>query len=107
MEFWNDQATDKSWNALIELSKKYEFILIGGWACYFYTGTIKSHDVDMIVGFETLAQLKREFLVKKIDILKKYEIIYDEISDNNIDSSTDIRYVRTFERIVAVHTLGN
>ena len=80
MEFWNDQATDKSWNALIELSKKYEFILIGGWACYFYTGTIKSHDVDMIVGFETLTQLKKEFLVKKNDILKKYEIIYDEIS---------------------------
>ena len=46
MEFWNDRATDKSWNALIELSKKYEFILIGGWACYFYTGTIKSHDVS-------------------------------------------------------------
>ena len=80
MEFWNDQATDKSWNALIELSKKYEFILIGGWACYFYTGTIKSHDVGMIVGFETLNQLKKEFLVKKNDILKKYEIIYDEIS---------------------------
>jgi hypothetical protein len=80
MEFWNDQATDKSWNSLIELSKKYEFILIGGWACYFHTGTIKSQDVDIIVEFETLNKLKKEFLVKKNDILKKYEIIFNEIS---------------------------
>ncbi|MGD2249050.1 MAG: hypothetical protein PVF58_11650 [Candidatus Methanofastidiosia archaeon] len=80
MEFWNDQATDKSWNALIELSKKYEFILIGGWACYLHTGTIKSQVVDIIVEFETLNKLKKEFLVKKNDILKKYEIIFNEIS---------------------------
>jgi hypothetical protein len=80
MEFWNDQATDRSWNALIELAKEYEFILIGGWACYFHTGTIKSKDVDIIVDFETLNRMKREFFLKKNDILKKYEIVYDEIS---------------------------
>lgn len=80
MEFWNNQATDESWNALVELAKKYKFILIGGWACYFHTGTIKSQDVDIIVDFETLNQIKKETPVKKNTILKKYEVIFNDIS---------------------------
>jgi len=70
MEFWNDQAIDQSWNALMELTRKYQFILIGGWACYLLTGTIKSRDIYVIVDFETLNQIKGEFLVKKNVILK-------------------------------------
>lgn len=80
MEFWNDEAIDQSWNALIELVKTYEFILIGGWACYLHTGAIKSRDIDIIVDFETLAKMKREIPMKKNDILKKYEIVYNNAS---------------------------
>lgn len=80
MEFWNDQATDESWNALIELAKRYEFVLIGGWACYLYKGTIKSHDIVIIVDFETLNQMKIDFLVNKNVILKKYEVIFNNVS---------------------------
>ena len=80
MEFWNDQALDESWNALITLARKYQFILIGGWACYLYTGTIKSQDIDIIVDFEVLNQIKRDFLVKKNVILKMYEFIFNNVS---------------------------
>jgi hypothetical protein len=82
MEFWNDQATEESWNALKELAKKYKFILIGGWACYFHTATIKSQDIDIIVDFETLNQIKKEVSVNKNAILKKYEII---LSNTSVD----------------------
>lgn len=80
MEFWNDQALDESWNTLITLTRKYQFILIGGWACYLYTGTIKSQDIDIIVDFEVLNQMKMDFLVKKNVILKKYEFIFNNVS---------------------------
>lgn len=92
MEFWNDQALDQSWNALIKLAKRYEFILIGGWACYFHTGTIKSQDIDIIVNFETLSQMKRESSMKKNAVLKKYEVIFD-------GSSVDI-YVPYYSEFV-------
>ena len=80
MEFWNDQAIDESWNALVELAKRYRFVLIGGWACYLYTGTIKSQGKDIIVDFETLNLIKMEFSVNKNAILRKYEIIFDNVS---------------------------
>ncbi|MCD6216014.1 MAG: hypothetical protein J7J92_02995 [Candidatus Aenigmarchaeota archaeon] len=80
MEFWNDQATDRSWNILIKLAKKYKFVLIGDWACYLHTGTIKSKDIDIIVDFETLNQMKKEFLITKTAFLKKYEAIVENIS---------------------------
>lgn len=49
-------------------------------ACYFHTGTIKSQDVDIIVDFETLNQIKKDFQVKKNSILKKYETLYNDTS---------------------------
>jgi hypothetical protein len=80
MEFWNDIATDGSWKVLIWLKKEVDFILIGGWACYLLTKTMKSKDVDIIVDYETLAKMKSKRNVKKTPFLKKYETKIDEIS---------------------------
>jgi hypothetical protein len=80
MEFWNDQATDRSWKALIQLAKTYHFVLIGGWACYLYTKTIKSKDIDIIVEYDMLFYMKSTLSLKKNEILKKYETIVDGIS---------------------------
>ena len=80
MEFWNDIATDNSWKVLIELTKKYDFIVIGGWASYLLTKTIKSKDIDIIADFDTLEKFKMDFRLKKNIHLKKYEFIKDEIS---------------------------
>jgi|SRR3989344_6854980 len=78
MEFWNSLLTEKSWKLLQELKKKYNFILIGGWAIYLWTKQQKSKDIDIVVDIKELQKLKRENLNKN-DNLKKYEIKYEEI----------------------------
>lgn len=80
MDFWNDITTDRGWKVLLSLKGKLDFILIGGWACYLLTKIIKSKDIDMIIGFETLEKMKTEFMLKKNPFLKKYETLVEEIS---------------------------
>jgi len=73
-EFWNEEITKKSWEALIELNKKYNFIVIGGWAVYLWTKAYKSKDIDIVVGFKELEKFKKEFSLEKNERLKKFEI---------------------------------
>lgn len=73
MEFWNSQLTEKSWQILQDFRKKYDFILIGGWATYLWTKQQKSKDIDIVVDINELQKLKAESLLKN-DRLKKYEI---------------------------------
>lgn len=81
MEFWNESITEKSYRILYELNKKYEFTLIGGWALWLYTGVLKSKDIGIIVDYNTLLTLKREYPhIKRNDRLRKYEIKIDEVS---------------------------
>ncbi len=78
MEFWNSQLTEKSWKMLQELRRKYDFVLIGGWATYLWTKQQKSKDIDIVVEISELQKLKAESLSKN-DHLKKYEIKTGEI----------------------------
>jgi hypothetical protein len=80
MEFWNDISTDKSWSVLIKIKRDFDFILIGGWACYLLTKAIKSKDIDIIVDFDALEKLRGKYGLKKTAFLRKYEMIIDEIS---------------------------
>ncbi len=80
MEFWDDIITDKSWKILIDLAKEFDFVVIGGWAAYLHTKTLKSKDIDIVVNFDTLEKMGMEYKLKKNFNLKKYEIIIDEIS---------------------------
>lgn len=74
MAFYHNLITDKSFQVLQELRKNYDFILIGGWAVYFYTKSLKSKDIDIIVSLETLSRLKQNFDISKNERLSKYEI---------------------------------
>ena len=78
MEFWNSQLTEKSWKILQELRKKYNFILIGGWATYLWARQQKSKDIDIVTEISELQRFKNENLSKN-DNLKKYEIKIEEI----------------------------
>lgn len=57
----------------------FEFILIGGWAAYLWTGLHKSKDIDVVVDINNLDFIKKNYTLIKNDNLKKYEIKIEEI----------------------------
>ncbi|MBI4154712.1 hypothetical protein HY498_01360 [Candidatus Woesearchaeota archaeon] len=79
MEYWHDLITEKSWNVLQQIKKDFDFVLIGGWAIYFYTKGLKSKDIDVIIDFDNLNEIRKKYDIKKNDHLKKYEIKVDDI----------------------------
>ena len=80
MQFYTDIITQKSFIYLQGMKKKYEFILIGGWAVFLYAKSLKSKDIDIIIDYDGLAKIKETGEVFKNDRLKK-----DEISAGNFD----------------------
>ena len=82
MPYYHDLITQKSWQLLQSLGKKFDFVLIGGWAVFLYTGALKSKDIDLILDYPQLEQMKNEFSIIKNERLKKYEAKTEEI---NID----------------------
>lgn len=79
MPYYQDLITEKSFKILQNLKRKYNFILIGGWAVFLYTHSLKSKDIDIVVDYEDLEKLRKEFMLVKNDRLKKYEIVIEEI----------------------------
>lgn len=79
MNFYHNLITQKSWQLLQDLRKKYQFILIGGWAVFLYTHALKSKDIDLVTEYEELEKLKREFEVSKNERLRKYEARKEEM----------------------------
>jgi len=79
MEYYQNIITAKSFQILQELKRQYDFILIGGWAVFLYTHTLKSKDIDIIVDYPALEKLRADFDLRKNDRLKKYEISRAEI----------------------------
>jgi len=78
-EFYHDLITEKSFKTLQDLKRKFNFILIGGWAIYLYTRALKSKDIDIILDYDELEKFKKEFNVFKNDRLKKYELKIEEV----------------------------
>lgn len=77
--YYRDQVTEKSWALLSELSKHYSFVLIGGWAVWLFTHTLKSKDIDIVVSLSELGKLGKNYPLLKNDRLKKYEINQGEV----------------------------
>jgi len=73
-EFWSDSITKRSFEKLLEISKKYDVTVIGGWAAYLWTGMHKSKDIDLIVDYDMLLAIRSEYTVEKNERLRKYEI---------------------------------
>lgn len=74
-EFWPELLTVASWKKLQDLKKELKnFTVIGGWAIYLWTGLHKSKDIDIIVDFGTLSDLKQKYELNKNPALKKYEV---------------------------------
>ncbi len=78
-EFYHDLVTEKSFKILQDLKRKFNFILIGGWAVYLYTKALKSKDIDIVVDYEELGKFKKEFPIFKNERFKKYEAKIEEV----------------------------
>lgn len=78
-QFWHKLVTYKSFEALKSLKKDFDFILIGGWAVFLYTHSLKSKDIDLVLDFDSLSEFKKRFEVVKNERLKKYETKIGEI----------------------------
>ena len=81
-EFWSELATKASWEKLKEISREFDFILIGGWAAYLWTKAHKSRDIDIAIDYETLEKISKKYQLAKNERLKKYEI---KLADFDID----------------------
>ena len=79
MELWNEAIVDKSWRMLQYLRRKYDFVLIGGWAIYLYTKSLKSKDIDFVTSISELKNIGLEYTLHKNERLRKYEIKMGEI----------------------------
>lgn len=79
MEYYKDLITKKSFRILQELRRQYSFILIGGWAVFLYTHSLKSKDIDLVIDYSELEKLREKFDLFKNERLKKYEIVIEEI----------------------------
>lgn len=79
MAFYHRLVTEKSWQILQNLRRQYEFILIGGWAVFLYTKSLKSKDIDIICEYKGLEKFKKEYNLSKNLRLHKYEFKVDEI----------------------------
>lgn len=79
MSYYHDLVVQKSWEELKKLKKEIDFLLIGGWAVYFYTHGLKSKDIDIIINYEQLSVLAGLYALNKNDRLKKYEAIKEEV----------------------------
>jgi hypothetical protein len=73
MSYYHNLVTDKSFNLLKRLRKRYDFILIGGWAVFLYTQALKSKDIDLVLEYDELEKLRESYEVSKNTRLKKYE----------------------------------
>lgn len=73
MAYYHDLITSESWQELLRLKKRIPFVLIGGWAAYLYTKTLKSKDIDVVVDYPALSKLNTTYDVTKNERLRKYE----------------------------------
>lgn len=79
MEYYHSLITEKSWQELLILKKAVDFVLIGGWAAYFYTKALKSKDIDILLGFDQLPIIEKLYRLNKNERLSKYQAVKGEI----------------------------
>lgn len=84
-DYYNDLITEKSWQTLQNLIKQIDFVLIGGWAVYLYTKSLKSKDIDIIVSYDSLSKLKsQKDMLDIISLLSKTTIDWSNYKNRSL-----------------------
>lgn len=81
---WRDEIVERSWMVLGELRGLADFVLIGGWAVYFWSRRLKSRDIDLYIDQESFyrlqsALLQKDYAVKRNVRLKKFEALIGDV----------------------------
>ena len=63
-ELWNEVVVEKSYEILNNLKAELDFVVIGGWASWLYTKTVKSKDIDIYVNFEDFFNFQKRLANK-------------------------------------------
>ncbi|MEW6222411.1 MAG: nucleotidyltransferase [Candidatus Hadarchaeota archaeon] len=84
VEFWRDEAVERSWDVLKRLQKVADFVTIGGWGVYLWARKLKSRDIDIYMDQNNFYRLQAEALkwslhVKRNPRLKKFEVVVDGV----------------------------
>jgi len=87
---WRDDIVDRSWAVLAHLRQLSTFILIGGWAVYFWTHRLKSRDIDLCINQDNFYMLQSELQKENVFVnrnprLRKYEA---KVGDVEVDIYT-------------------
>jgi len=87
---WRDDIVDRSWTVLAHLRELCTFILIGGWAVYFWTRKLKSRDIDLCINQDNFYRLQSELQSQNVFVsrnprLRKYEA---KLGDVEVDIYT-------------------
>lgn len=79
MDYYHNLVTEKSWEGLQKLRRLLDFVLIGGWAVFLYSKTLKSKDIDIVIDYDKLPDLAKLYDLRKNPRLKKYEAVKEEV----------------------------
>lgn len=81
---WRDEVVERSWRVLGELKGFADFVLIGGWGVYLWTGRLKSRDIDVYVDQKNFYKLQSEltqrgYALKRNVRLMKFEALIGDV----------------------------
>lgn len=84
VEFWREDAVERSWLVLRRLHELADFVAIGGWGVYLWARKLKSRDIDIYMDQDNFyrlqaAALKAGFAIKRNPRLKKFEALIDGV----------------------------
>ena len=88
-QFWNNEKTEASLGTLNFLAAKIDFVLIGGWAVYFYTNALRSEDVDVAIRISELNFFRKYGIEEYGGINIKYSTINGTVVDLFIEEHAD------------------
>jgi len=81
---WREDIVDRSWSVLLHLRELSRFVLIGGWAVYFWTRKLKSRDIDLCIDQDNFYRLQGELQKENVFInrnprLRKFEAKFGDV----------------------------
>jgi hypothetical protein len=84
VEFWREDAVERSWLVLRRLHELADFVTIGGWGVYFWAKKLKSRDIDIYMDQDNFYRLqggalKEGFTIRRNPRLRKFEALIEGV----------------------------